>query len=901
MAEATYAGEPASPPWALTAEAALERLGSRPEGLDEAEARARLARHGPNELEEQERRDLLAIVAHQFASPMILILVAACGITLALAEWVDAAVIAVALLLNALLGSLQEHRAERSLAALRRLARTRARVLRSGRERELDAALLVPGDVVLVEAGAKVPADCRVLHATALECDESLLTGESVPVAKSAEPVPAAAAAAERRDMLLMGTVATRGQARALVTATGRDTELGRVAGAVRRIPRAQTPLQRQMARFGRLLGAWATGSALLGFALGALHGEPAGELFRAMVALAVAAVPEGLPIVLTVTLAISVSRMAARGTIVRRLPAVETLGSCTVIGSDKTGTLTQNRMTVEQVWAGGRRYEVTGTGYRSDGELLHDGRPVTVEQGSPLELTLRGGALANEATFVERDGEPLVSGDPTEVALLVCAAKAGLYRNELEDRFPRVAEIPFDPERRWAATVNADGAREVLWVKGAPERVLELCVRAAGQERLDRAAVLGEAHRMAAAGLRVLAVACRDLGAAGAGRAIVAEHVEGLTFLGLQGMMDPPRAEAREAVARCRRAGMRVVMITGDHARTALAIAEQLGIARPGDRALHGPELDALGDDELERIVAEVPVFARASPEHKLRLVAALQRRGEVVAVTGDGVNDAPALKQADIGAAMGRSGTDVAKEAADMVVTDDNFATIFAAVEEGRVAFDNVRKTAFFLISGNAATVLAVLASLAVGATVPFAAVQLIWLNLVTNGVQDIALAFEPGEAHLVDRPPRPRGEGIISRVLWERTVLAALVMAAGTLLMFHRLLDAGADVEEARTVALTTMVVFQALHVGNSRSERLSLFAKSPFSNRFLLLGTVTAVAIHAAALYLPPTQYALRVEPIALARWAELLALALSVLVVVELHKAVRRRRPAGGRA
>jgi Ca2+-transporting ATPase len=883
------------PIWASAVEAALGELHSAPDGLSGDEVERRLELHGPNELEQEAAVRPAAILLRQFRSPLIYILIVAAVVTIALDEYVDAAVIGAVLAFNAVVGFFQEYRAERSLEALRRLARTGARVLRDAREREVDASELVPGDVVLIEAGAKVPADCRLLHQTALEADESLLTGESVTVAKTSDPVEADAQVADRRNMLFMGTVATRGHARAVVSATGAATELGRVAGAVQRIAPSETPLQRRMGRFTRLVGAWALASSAVGFALGAMHGEELSELFRAMVALAVAALPEGLPIVLTITLAISVNRMAHRGAIVRRLPAVETLGSCSVIGSDKTGTLTQNRMTVERVFAGGQSFEVTGGGYRPRGEILVDGSRASVAEGSPLELTLRAAALANEASLAERDGEPDVTGDPTEIALLVAAAKGGLFRDELEDRYPRVADIPFDSERRYAATFNHHDQRMLVFVKGAPEQVLDMCTSAAGLERLERERILDEAHAMAGDGLRVLAMAYRDLGSVAARTDVVREHPGDLTFLGLQGMMDPPRDEAREAVAHCQRAGIRAVMITGDHATTALAIARQLGMAGPGDRAVTGHELDASGDEELDRLVEDVPVYARVSPEHKLRLARALQRRGNVVAVTGDGVNDAPALKQADIGAAMGRSGTDVAKEAADMVITDDNFATIFAAVEEGRVAFDNVRKTTFFLISGNAAAVLAVIASLAGGLTLPFVAVQLLWLNLVTNGVQDMALAFEPGEKHLIDRPPRPRREGIISPVLWERTAIAALVMAAGTLIMFHLQLD-GADVDEARSVALTTMVVFQALHVGNSRSETLSAFAKSPFSNRFLFIGTLGAVAIHTAALYLPVTQFALDLEPISLQAWLEILAISLTVIVAVELHKLVRARWP-----
>jgi magnesium-transporting ATPase (P-type) len=503
----------AAEPWAQTSEEALDLLGTGVQGLASAEASRRLEAHGPNELREERAVSPVAILLRQFRSPLVYILMLAAAVTIALDEYVDAAVIAAVLVFNAVVGFFQEHSAERSLEALRRLARTQARVLRDGREREVDASELVPGDVVLIEAGAKVPADCRIVHATALEADESLLTGESVTVGKTSEPVDADAQVADRHNMLFMGTVATRGHARAAVSGTGGATELGRVAGSVQRIAPTETPLQRHMGRFTRLVGAWALASSALGFVLGAIHGYELSELFRAMVALAVAALPEGLPIVLTITLAISVNRMARRGAIIRRLPAVETLGSCSVIGYDKTGTLTQNRMTVEQIFAGGERFTLTGSGYQPRGEILAGGSPAPVVEGSPLELTLRAAALANEASLAERDGEADATGDPTEIALLVAAAKAGLFRDELEDRFPRLADIPFDPERRYAATFNHHDDHTLVFVKGAPEQVLEMCVDAAGTERLERERILDAAHEMASGGLRVLAMAYRDLG----------------------------------------------------------------------------------------------------------------------------------------------------------------------------------------------------------------------------------------------------------------------------------------------------------------------------------------------------------------------------------------------------
>jgi magnesium-transporting ATPase (P-type) len=888
---ADHAAPPAQP-WTLESGDLLRAIDSDRNGLGQAEAERRLEHFGPNELEEAAGRSPLAILVDQFKSPLIYILLVAAAVTLLLQEYIDAAVIAFVLALNAVVGFSQEYRAEQSMAALREMARARARVLRDGRERDIDAAELVPGDVVLLETGDRVPADGRLLHIAALEVDESLLTGESTAVAKNAERIAAEATIGDRLNSVYMGSIITRGRGRAVIVATGATTELGRIAGSVAEIGEGRTPLQQRMARFAQVIGGAILAACLAGFAIGALRGEDMGQVLLAMVALAVAAIPEGLPIVLTVALAISVRRMVQRQVIIRRLPAVETLGSCTVIGSDKTGTLTQNRMTVAAIDAGGRRYEVTGGGYRIDGEVRSaEGAPVTVGEEDALQLALLVGALCNDAALLPADDEFEVRGDPTEIALLVAAAKGGLLKDELEDRYDRIAEIPFESETRYAATFHRDekGERFVA-VKGAPERVLEMCSVDLAGEALDVPALLGDAEQMAAGGLRVLAMAHRRL---------ADDDVTGdpqrlgeLRFVGLVGMIDPPRDEAIAAVRGCQEAGIRVVMITGDHATTALAIARQLGIATEADRVLTGAELERMDDAELRALVGDVPVYARVSPEHKLRIVVALKEEGQTVAVTGDGVNDAPALKAADIGAAMGRSGTDVAKEAADMVVTDDNFASIFAAVEEGRVAFDNVRKTTFFLISTGAAAIIAVLASLLLELPLPFLPAQMLWLNVVTNGVQDVALAFEPGEPDVLRRQPRPKREGVISRLLWERTVITGIVMATGTLALFMLEYNAHGDLALAQTVALTTMVLFMVFHVGNSRSEHRSAFAKSPFSNPFLLVGTLIAVSLHVAALYLPFTQFVLRVVPLDLETWLRIIVVAASIILVVEVHKFVR---------
>ncbi|HUG47419.1 MAG TPA: HAD-IC family P-type ATPase [Candidatus Limnocylindria bacterium] len=888
-----------SEPWTLTPDELISGLRTGSDGLPAAEAAARLERFGPNELPGAAGRSALAILFAQFRSPLIYILLLAGVLTVVLEEYIDAGVIALILAINAVVGFSQEYRAEQSMAALRQLARARARVMRDGHEREVDASELVPGDVILIETGDRIPADAQLLRAAALEIDESLLTGESAVVGKRPGAVAADTALGDRHNALFMGSIVTRGRGRALVTATGMASELGRIAGSVSEIGEGQTPLQRRMASFAHIIGGAILVACLVGFGIGVGQGQPVGNVLLAMVALAVAAIPEGLPIVLTIALAISVRRMSQRHVIIRRLPAVETLGSCTVIGSDKTGTLTQNRMTVQAIHAGGREYQLTGGGYDAVGEFLEDGRPVAVPEAleDPLRLCLLVGALCNDASLLRRNDEYEVHGDPTEIALLVAAAKAGLLKDEIDERFRRQAEIPFESESRYAATFHRDeegGGRRFVALKGAPEQVLEMAPRDLDGRALDVTALLERADQMAAQGLRVLAMAYRELPDA-AELADPGAQLADLRFVGLQGLIDPPRPEAIEAVRGCQAAGIWVVMITGDHAATGLAIARRLGIAGPADGALTGVELEQMDDAELAARVDAVPVYARVSADHKLRIVRALRSRGEIVAVTGDGVNDAPALKAADIGAAMGRSGTDVAKEASDMIVTDDNFASIFAAVEEGRIAFDNVRKTTFFLISTGVAAVIAVLVSLLFGFPLPFLPAQMLWLNVVTNGVQDVALAFEPGEKDVLRRRPRPVGEGVISRLLWERTVLAGLVMATGTLALFLLELDAHGELGRAQTVALTTMVLFQLFHVGNSRSEHRSAFAKSPFSNPFLLVGTLIALALHVAALYLPLTQFVLRVEPLDLETWARMIVVAASIIVVVELHKLVRGPR------
>jgi magnesium-transporting ATPase (P-type) len=868
------------------------------EGLSTSVVSRRLEEHGPNRIAEAEATPWWSTLLAQFRSPLIYILMLAGLLTVALGEYIDALVIAAVLVLNASIGYFQERKAESSVRALMQLLSPTARVRRDGREATVDSVDIVPGDVVLLESGTRVPADLRLVTTASLEIDESLLTGESVPVPKLTDAVAEETPVADRSDMAFSGAIVTRGRGAGVVVATGDRTELGRIAGVIRESERLQSPLQERMRRFAHILGAVIVVSAVVTFALGLALDHDASEMLLVAAALAVAAIPEGLPVVLTVALALGVRRMARRNAIVRRLPAVETLGSTSLIGSDKTGTLTENRMTVQAEWVGGESRELDATS---------PARPPDAGRGSPpgpdadpAALARLAGVLANEATlWVAEDDAIKVEGDPTETAFLMAAAREGLDVGACRRAWREEAVIPFESEHRFAASFREQDGHHAVFVKGAPERVLEMCTTMAAEgaggpaDALDVDRVRDEAHAMAERGLRVLATAWARMPSAPEDPAVPPEPAE-LSFLGLHGLVDPPREGVREAIEGCQRAGQRVVMITGDHPATARAIAAQLGITDEGAPVRTGSDIDGLDDAALQREVREVSVFARVSPEHKLRIVQAAQAMGHVVAVTGDGVNDAPALKNADIGVAMGRGGTDVAREASDIVLADDNFVSIYAAVEEGRVTFDNVRKVTFFLVSTGFGTFVVIPIAMVLGWPLILIPAQLLWSNLVTKGLQDLALAFEPAEPGVLEAKPRSRREPVITPQLWWRTILTGVVIAAGTLHMFDwALQQSGTSLEEARAVALTTLVVFQALHLGSSRSELRSILQVPVLSNRFLIAAQLGALAVHVAALYLPPTQFVLRVEPISGGAWIRLVLVSLSVLVAVEIDKAVRR--------
>jgi magnesium-transporting ATPase (P-type) len=882
---------PQQPPpvsWhALEAEAAAARLGvSRSAGLSEAEAAERLIVHGPNRLSERPGKPAWQRFAEQLKQPLVLVLIAAGCITAGLGEWVDASVILGVVLVNAGIGYWQEARAEGALAALAKSVAMPVTVRRAGHRQRLAAHELVPGDIVLLAAGDRLPADLRLLHGKELHTDDSLLTGESLPVAKHSAALPVDTPLAERLNMAWAGTTVVAGQGTGLVTATGDATETGRIADLMAAAPDLVTPLTHKMARFSTWL-LWAIGAlALLTFGIGLARGETVFEMFMAAVALAVGAIPEGLPAAVTVTLAIGVARMARRRAIVRHLPAVETLGSTTVICSDKTGTLTENAMTVRAVVAAGGSYAVAGQGYTPEGEIDLDGQPAAID--GALRECLLAGALCNDASLRHEGGHWKITGDPTEAALLVAARKGGLDEHTLNTDFPRRDELPFDAVRQFMATAHdSDGAR-VIYVKGALERLLPRCIDqliADGKTApLDMAAVEASAQALAGQGMRVLLLARSVLAP---NSPLTATGIENLTLLGLVGMIDPPRQAVIAAIRNCHSAGIRVKMITGDHATTALAIARQIGIS--GDRALTGRELAALDDAALAAAALNVDVFARVEPEQKLRLVRALQERGEVVAMTGDGVNDAPALKQADIGIAMGQGGTEVAKEAAAMVLTDDNFASIEAAVEEGRGVWDNLVKFITWTLPTNFGEGLVIVAAIVFGATLPITPLQILWINMTTAVLLGLTLAFEPIERGIMQRPPRRLATPVLDGALIRRIVLVSVLLLGGAFGLFLRELAQGHTLAEARTVAVNVFVMSQMFYLFNCRSLTRSFWSLGIFSNRWFWGGLATMAVLQLLLTYWPPLNAAFQTAPIGLAEWGEIIAFAWLCSLVVGLEK------------
>jgi Ca2+-transporting ATPase len=880
---------------ALTAAEAAARLEVDPAvGMTDAEAGARLADVGPNRLADPPRRSPWLLFLDQFRNLLIVVLIGAAVLAGLVGDFKDTAVIAVVLVLNAILGFVQEHRAERSLAALRQMLVATTKVRRGGAVAEVPAEGLVPGDVVLVEAGDRIPADGRLAIAASLEIDESALTGESTPVTKSSERVEAGTALAERSSMAHMNTVVTRGRGELVVTATGMATEMGAVAGLLQAAHSSPTPLQEQLEVLGKRLAAVGAAAVAVFFVLGLARGESVADTMLAAVALAVAAIPEGLPAVVTVTLAVGVHQMAKRNAIVKRLASVETLGSTTVICSDKTGTLTLNQMTARAVVTAGSRYRITGEGYAAEGAIVAEDD----SRGAPRGVTAvaRLALACNDSRVI--DGAAM--GDPTEAALVTLAAKAGVDRDVLERGLPRVAEVPFDSARKYMATFHRDGdGRHIVAVKGGADVLLARCatvVTAAGTIPLDgrqRADLDREIDRLGAEGLRVLAVAERRLPPhLLEGPSTEAELValaDDLTLVGLIGLLDPPRPEARAAIELCRRAGIAVKMITGDHATTATAIAGQLGLSgatRTGD------ELDQLTDAELAVVVEDTAVFARVAPEHKVRLVQALQANGHVVAMTGDGVNDAPALKTADIGVAMGITGTEVSKEAAAMVLTDDNFATIVRAVESGRSIYDNIVKFVRFQLSTNIGAILSLIGAQLSGLPVPFTALQVLWVNIIMDGPPAMALGVDPPAAGTMDRAPRARGAAILTGRRLARLAGTGAVMAAGTLGVLAFGIETGTE-DHALAMAFTTFVLFQVFNALCARSETASVFRRDTLRNGKLWVALGVVVALQVAAVHVEAIQGVVGTTEFTLWDWVLTTAVASTVLWFDEARKAVAR--------
>ncbi|MBL9168818.1 MAG: HAD-IC family P-type ATPase [Verrucomicrobiales bacterium] len=873
-------------------------------GLGREEATRRLAEHGPNALPEAKHRSLLSVFLRQFASPLIYILFVAAVIAFAMGHRNDSVVILIVVIINAVIGTVQEGRAERSMEALRRLSALKVRVLRGGDEETIEAHTLVPGDLVLLSAGDAVGADARLLEAAALESAEAALTGESLPVAKHPEPLSEDTSLADRRNMVYSGTHIAAGRGKAVVVATGLATEVGKIARLTAGAADPRTPLELRIYQFGRYLVGAASGLFAIIIAFGLLRGLPFGEILMVAISQMVSMVPEGLPVAMTIALAVGMQRMAKRGAIVRRLAAVETLGSTSVICSDKTGTLTKNEMTVTTLWLpGARQIEITGAGYSPEGKLLDAGNETTCKDDAALRALLEAVALCNDAQLVRPDdGDPRwrALGDPTEAALLTLAIKGCVELDLLRQQMPRRAEIPFNSAAKMMATQHGHGPRGRVFIKGAPEVVLDLCSTARQNDQREpvdesfRRDVEAASSAMGARALRLLAVA--EVDDWGLEEGVGFAPFKGrATFLGLIGQMDPPRDEVKAAVAECRDAGIRPVMVTGDHKITGLAIARTLGIARDGDLAVDGRELELMPEQDLRTSLDRISVFARVHPAQKLRIVEAFQSQNKVVAMTGDGVNDAPALASADVGVAMGITGTEVAKGAAKIVITDDNFATIVNAVQEGRLVYRNLKKVILYLFATSMAEVLVLLSALFLGYPLPLAAVQILWINIVTEGTVTVNLIMEPPEGDEMKRPPIRQDEPLLNRTMLKRVALMTPVMALSAFGYYVWRTSTGAPFELVRSETFTVLAVCQWFNVLNCRSELKSALNFSLFKNYWLLGGLALGNVLHFLVIYTEPMNRIFHTVPIPMTDFFLIGAVASLVLWVEEIRKFFARRR------
>ncbi|MFD2171458.1 calcium-transporting P-type ATPase, PMR1-type [Tumebacillus lipolyticus] len=882
----------------------LQMLSVPVDGLTNTEADKRRERFGENRLNEAEQKSWLTLFLNQFRDFMVLVLLGATLVSGLLGEHADAITIIAIIIVNGILGFYQELRAEKSLASLKQLTAPSALVNRAGEKRTIPAAELVLGDVIFLESGDRVPADVRVLECVGFEAEESALTGESLPVQKSSGCIQEVnAALGDRKNMAYMGTMITRGKAKAVVVATGMTTEMGRIADLIQTAEETETPLQRRLDQLGKILVYVALGITAIVVLFGILHGNDMYTMFLAGVSLAVAAIPEGLPAIVTVALALGVQRMIKRRAIVRKLPSVETLGCATVICSDKTGTLTQNKMTVQRIWTGGQYYEVTGTGYDPTGEFYCAGKKAELARRPDLLRLLEISVLCNNAVLrqeqVKKQVDWVVQGDPTEGALMVMAAKAGLHGPDMEAQQPRLAEIPFDSTRKMMSVLTRDQKGNLFMLsKGGPDVLLERC----GYMLVDgvvtpltramRKSIMQANYMMGAEALRCLAVAYRPLRSEKQFHGEDAER--DLVFVGLTGMIDPPRPEVMEAISRCKRAGIKTVMITGDHQVTAEAIARQLGILPSGGLTVNGHDLYNMSDEDLKARVEDIYVFARVSPEHKLRIVKALQANGHVVAMTGDGVNDAPAIKASDIGISMGQGGTDVAKEASSLILSDDNFATIVAAIEEGRGIYENIRKFVRYLLASNVGEIVTMFLAMMMGMPLPLVPIQILWVNLVTDGLPAIALGVDQAEKDIMQKPPRNVRESIFARGLGFKILSRGILIGVATLAVFWFSLQMEPDdLIKAQSMAFTTLVMAQLIHVFDCRSVEGGIFSRNLFENRWLVLSVISSIGLLLGVMYIEPFQPVFRTVPLGLVDWMIVLIAAAIPTFALAARRVTRR--------
>lgn len=871
----------------------FKELSTSEKGISEEEAEKRIEQYGPNELKEKKKTAPFRIFLEQFSSFIVWILIAAVVISMFLGDYVEGAVIIIILIMNAIIGFLQEYKAEKAIAALKKLAGLKAKVIRDGEIKEINSSYLIPGDILILETGDKVQADARLIDISNLEMQESSLTGESAPVAKGLSVLENETIVAEQKNMVFSGTIVTRGRGRAIIVKTGMKTEIGKIAEMIQEAPEETTPLQQKLDAFGRFLGYLTIAISVIVFITTISRGEDFLKMFETAVSLAVAAIPEGLPAVVTLSLALGVQRMIKRNVLIRRLASVETLGSTTVICADKTGTLTKDEMTIRKLYLADYFADVTGEGYSFNGKFSKN-------VNNDMRMLLQTGALCNDSSI--KSGNAI--GDPTEAALIVSAAKAGIMKEELEKKYPRIAEVPFDSGRKMMSTLHKYGKQNQLCTKGAPDILIRNCTKILVNGKIKdmneayRKKILKANEMMANSALRVLGMAYRQVSKA---QKLSESSERELVFVGLQGMIDPPRHEVKQAIDDCERAGIKVIMITGDHKLTAVAIANELGIE---GEAVTGEELDAITD--LESRVEKIGIYARVSPGHKMKIIDALKKKGHIVAMTGDGVNDAPAIKAADIGIAMGIKGTDVAKESSDMILVDDNFASIRNAVEEGREIYDNIKKFIYYLLSSNLAEVLIIFAAIMIGLKLPLIAIQLLWINLITDGLPAIALGIEPTEKNVMSRKPRPHNEPVITKIMALRMLFIGIIITIGALGIFvwalqsrgwsygQNLASSDPAYIYALTMCFTALVFYELFNSLNAKSGTESILNAGLFSNKWLLLAIISSLLLQLIVIYFTPLNSIFSTTVLAMKDMLIIIAVSLTVVIADEVFKLILRR-------